>query len=162
MSKISQIVVLILGSKIDMDWSIEITKYLKSFEIPCELRIASAHKSPEYAIKIVREYENKYSNLVFIAIAGRSNALGGFLDANTHFPVINCPPKSDSYAGLDILSSLRMPGGVAPATVLKPDQAAILAAKILAIGNKKLSEKIKEYHKKLVSRIKRDDESLQE
>ncbi len=160
MSKISYKVVIVLGSISDLSWAKEIGKVLTRFKIPFDIRVASAHKSPEYAQKLLKEYESKFEKLVFIAIAGRSNALGGFLDANTHFPIINCPPKVDSYAGMDILSSLRMPSGVAPATVLEPDHAAILAAKIFGLVNKQLSSKIKKYHQELVSKIKRDDESL--
>jgi len=151
---------MVLGSKSDKDWAEKIGEELTRFEIPFQIRIASAHKSPEYALQLVREYEEMNKNIVFIAIAGRSNALGGFLDASTHFPVINCPPQSDKYGGLDILSSLRMPSGVAPATVLEADQAALLTTKILALIDLNLQKKIKEYHKDLVEKIKKDDKAL--
>lgn len=160
MAKGKNKIVLILGSKGDLEWAKEIGKTISTFEVSFDIRIASAHKSPEYALKILKSYEKTDLSIVYIALAGRSNALGGFLDANTANPVINCPPKSDSYGGLDILSSLRMPGGVAPATVLEADHAAILAVKMLALEDKKLKEKINEYHKSLVEKIKRDDESL--
>lgn len=152
--------VLVLGSKGDLEWAKKIGMYLKEFEIPFVIRIASAHKSPEYALQIIKEYENLYKKVIFIAIAGRSNALGGFLDANTHFPVINCPPPSDKYGGLDILSSLRMPSGVAPATVLEADQAAILALKIFAMEDNVLKEKVRRFQKDLVDKIKKDDQFL--
>lgn len=156
----NNLVIIMLGSKSDLSWAQKITQYLKEFNLEYKIHVASAHKSPEYALELIRSYEKSYKKIVFIAIAGRSNALGGFIDANTHFPVINCPPQSDKYGGLDILSSLRMPGGVAPATILEPDQAAILAFKIFALDDRELSSKIKEYHNKLVIQIKKDDKSL--
>lgn len=157
MKKTMQKVVIVLGSKSDMAWADKIVKHCATWKLPSQVRIASAHKSPEYALSIVREYEKSSEQIVFIAVAGRSNALGGFLDANTRFPVINCPPSSASFAGLDILSSLRMPSGVAPATVLEPDQAALLSAKIFALQNEELARAIKNYHETLVGGIKKDD-----
>lgn len=159
MIKTNNLVVLVLGSKSDLAWAQSIGKHLKGFQLPYTMRIASAHKSPEHALEIIKEYEGSNKNIIFIAIAGRSNALGGFLDAHTHFPVINCPPYCEKFAGLDILSSLRMPSGVAPATVLEADQAALLALKIFALCDENFIEKIKKYHQELVSKIKEDDRS---
>lgn len=156
----NNLVVMILGSRADKDWAEKISQNLKDFAITSHIRIASAHKSPEYALQIVREYEKMDKFIVFIAIAGRSNALGGFLDANTHFPVINCPPAADKYAGLDILSSLRMPSGVAPATVLEADQAALLAAKILGLVDEKVTGKIIQYHQELKEKIQSEDKRI--
>lgn len=157
MIKAHNLVVMVLGSKSDFPWAKKIGMCLKEFHLPYTIRIASAHKSPEHALNVIREYEKSNKNITFIAIAGRSNALGGFLDAHTHFPVINCPPYSEKFAGLDILSSLRMPSGVAPATVLEADQAALLALKIFALCDENFVEKIKKYHQELVSKIKEDD-----
>ncbi len=155
------LVVLFLGSASDMSWAEKIVVQLKEFQIQSQTRIASAHKTPQYALKLVKEYEKKYSSLIFIAIAGRSNALGGFLDANSSSPVINCPPPANSFAGLDILSSLRMPSGVAPATVLEADQAAILCAKIFAVEDRKLRDRIDVYHKHLVEKLITADRELE-
>jgi phosphoribosylaminoimidazole carboxylase PurE protein len=70
---------------------------------------------------------------VYITVAGRSNALSGFVDAQVTAPVIACPPESEAFGGLDILSSLRMPRGVAPLVVLEPENAALAAAKMLGM-----------------------------
>ncbi|MBI5452502.1 AIR carboxylase family protein, partial [Candidatus Gottesmanbacteria bacterium] len=67
----------------------------------------------------------------------------------------NCPPYSEKYGGLDILSSLRMPSGVAPLTVLEPEQAALAAAKILGF-----KEKIAAYQKKIREKIIEEDKKL--
>lgn len=124
-------VIIFLGSKSDLERGKEIVNSLKNFEIDHKIHIASAHKTPEHLIELIKKYESLNKSIVYICVAGRSNALGGFVDAQAVHPVINCPPNSDKYAGMDILSSLRMPSGVAALTVLEPEQAALAAAKIL-------------------------------
>ncbi|HHV81175.1 MAG TPA: 5-(carboxyamino)imidazole ribonucleotide mutase [bacterium] len=150
--------IIIMGSKGDLDWSKKIGEYLKKFDIPYIMRIASAHKVPLKVLDIIEEYENE--DVVFITVAGRSNALSGFIDAQTSKPVIACPPYGDKFAGVDIFSTLRMPSGVAPLTVLEPEQAAIAACKIFAIKYKELEEKIKKYQKEKREEIEIDDENI--
>jgi 5-(carboxyamino)imidazole ribonucleotide mutase len=151
-------VIIIMGSKSDLEWSKKIKQTLEKLEIESTLRIASAHKVPLKVLEIIKEYEK--DNVVFITVAGRSNALSGFVDANTVRPVIACPPYSDKFAGGDILSSLRMPSGVSPMVILEPEQAALAAAKILAVIDKNLQQKIKQYQQKKVEEIERDDKAL--
>ncbi|MEN3045913.1 MAG: AIR carboxylase family protein [Candidatus Hydrothermales bacterium] len=115
--------VIIMGSKADYDHAIKIFDKLKGFGIECVLRVASAHKTPLKVLEILKEYEDQ--DVVFITVAGRSNALSGFVDANTTKPCIAAPPYSDKFSGADIFSSLRMPSGVAPLTVLEPEGAAL-------------------------------------
>ena len=143
-------VTILLGSKTDLEWGKEIAKYLEIFGIMYKIRIASAHKTPEHLLNIVKDGKEV---TVYICVAGRSNALGGFVDANTNKPVINCPPPSEKYAGLDILSSLRMPSGVAPLTVLEPEQAALSAAKIIGLTSEEVKNKVEEYRKKVKESI---------
>lgn len=138
-------VIIIQGSVKDRDWSDSIAKYLDKFSVNYKIFTASAHKTPEFLLSILKKYEFQNEPVIYICVAGRSNALGGFVDANVTSPVINCPPKSNSYAGLDILSSLRMPGGVSAFTVLEPEQAALAAVKILSVSDQKLKNKIKKY-----------------
>ena len=80
-------------------------------------------------------YEQDPRPKVYITVAGRSNALSGFTDGAVSAPVIACPPPSEAFGGADIYSSLRMPSGIAPAVVLEPANAALLAAKILGLGD---------------------------
>src|SRR3989338_11039346 len=129
-------VIIFLGSKSDLDWGQNIAKYLAVFGIPYKIHIASAHKTPEYLLGLIKKYEKTNKPLVYICVAGRSNALGGFVDAETVHPVINCPPYSEKYKGLDVLSSLRMPSGVGCLTVITPEAAALAAAKILGYKDK--------------------------
>lgn len=147
--------VIVMGSKGDLEWSKKIGEYLERFNIPYVMRIASAHKAPLKVLEIIKEYEN--DDVIFITVAGRSNALSGFTDAQTSRPVIACPPYGDKFAGFDIFSTLRMPSGVAPLTVLEPEQAAIAVCKIFALKYKEFEEKIKEYQKKKREEIELDD-----
>ncbi len=151
-------VVIIMGSKSNVEHCKKISKTLERLGVECVSRIASAHKVPLKVLEIIREYETE--DVVFITVAGRSNALSGFVDANTVKPVIACPPYSDKFAGADIFSSLRMPSGVCPMVVLEPVQASLAAAKILAILNKELQQKIKEYQEEKRNEIERDDKEV--
>ena len=107
------LVVVVMGSRSDLGHARQIRSALAEFDLPCEFRIASAHKSADHLLRLLAEYESQDRPLVYIAVAGRSNALGGLVDAHTAWPVINCPPYSDRFGGADIFSSLRMPSGVA-------------------------------------------------
>ncbi|OQX55539.1 MAG: 5-(carboxyamino)imidazole ribonucleotide mutase [Candidatus Aminicenantes bacterium 4484_214] len=151
-------VIIIMGSKGDLEWSKKAALLLEELGIPTVMRIASAHKVPLKVLEIIKEYETEEA--VFITVAGRSNALSAFVDAQTVRPVIACPPYSDKFGGADIFSSLRMPSGVCPLVVLEPEQAALAAAKILALKDNELARRIKKYqdHKKTI--IENDDQAL--
>lgn len=135
--------VIIMGSERDLAFSREIAKYLKLLEVAYELRIASAHKTPEKVLEILREFENE--KVVYITVAGRSNALSAFIDGNTTKPVIACPPYSDKFGGADIYSSLRVPSGIGSVVTIEPEGAAIAAAKILALEDAQLNVGVNAY-----------------
>ncbi len=120
------------------------------------MRIASAHKTPEKLLEILKEYDR----VVFVTVAGRSNALSGFVDANTPNPVIACPPYSDKFAGADVFSSLRMPSGVAPMVILEPENAALAVAKIVALYDENVRKKVEEYQKAKKEEVVKADEEL--
>lgn len=159
-------VVILMGSKSDLDHAEEIIARLKAFGIDHTLRVASAHKSVRHLLGILDDYNGGEDfasgrrRLVFIAVAGRSNALAGMMDANTVHPVITCPPVSATFAGADIYSSLRMPSGVAPMVVLDPQGAALAAAKILALSDPELRARISTYQDEMTQNVVRADESL--
>lgn len=134
--------VILMGSASDMDHAEQIAAGLKDFGIAYELRVASAHKVPALALEILAAYEADPRPKVYITIAGRSNALSGFTDAQVAAPVIACPPPSSSFGGADIYSSLRMPSGVAPAVVLEPQNAALLTAKIFGLQNADIQQQV--------------------
>lgn len=151
-------VIIIMGSGSDKDHCEKIYTALAEFGISCVMRVASAHKVPLKAMEIIRENEKDAS--VFITSAGRSNALSGFVDANSIRPVIACPPYSDKFGGADIFSTIRMPSGVAPMLVLEPVEAALAAAKIIALNDPEVCEKIKSFQKAKREEIDLMDEKI--
>jgi len=134
--------VIIMGSPGDKAFCEQITRALDEFGIPWEMRVASAHKVPGYLLEILATYEADPRPKVYITVAGRSNALSGVVDAQVSAPVIACPPYADKFAGGDVLSSLRTPSGVAPAVVLEPENAALLAAKMLGLADPDLRRRV--------------------
>ncbi len=132
--------ILILGSPADRPWADRLSEALSRLAVHSESHIASAHKTPRYLLELLERLEREGGSRVYITIAGRSNALSGFVDAQVMAPVIACPPASDAFGGMDILSSLRMPRGVAPMVVLEPENAALAAAKILGMTDASIRE----------------------
>ena len=128
-------VVIFMGSPSDMDHCQKIESTVKSFGIPVDLRVTSAHKGTQDTIKVLRWYESHAFPTVVIAVAGRSNGLGPVLSGNTAYPVINCPPVKADWGAEDIWSSLRLPSGLGCTTVLSPEAAAFAAAQILALND---------------------------
>jgi 5-(carboxyamino)imidazole ribonucleotide mutase len=135
--------VVLMGSEKDLEFCREIAKYLKALGAEYEFRVASAHKTPEQVLKILKELEKE--KIVYVTVAGRSNALSAFVDANTAKPVIACPPYSEKFGGADIYSSLRVPSGIGSLVTVEPEGAAIAAAKILALEDRELEKRVKDY-----------------
>ena len=152
-------VVILYGSKADVDFGGPMRRLLEEFGINFDQRIASAHKTPEKVLRMLKEYESSGDEIVYITVAGRSNALSGFVDANARYPVISCPPNLEKFPA-DIYSSLRMPSGVAPLVILDPEAAALAAAKMLALGDGGLSKRITGYQRKMKEKIEAGDRSL--
>ena len=152
--------VIMMGSKVDLDHAMKIVEWLDHYGIAYELRIASAHKTPEKVLEILAEHENETGNIVYITIAGLSNALSGMVDFSTAHPVIACPPPCDSFGGADVYSSLRMPPGVAPALILDPRNAALFVAKLFALGDSGLRAQIRAQRAAQRAKIDEDEKTL--
>ena len=154
---------IIMGSKSDYPVMNEAAKVLEEFNIEYEINIVSAHRTPE---KMMNYSKNAHLNDVSVIIAGAGGAahLPGMVASNSILPVIGVPIKSrNSIDGWDsVLSILQMPAGVPVATVALDGakNAGILAAQILAVSNKNLSEKIKEYKSNLADKVIKDDSTL--
>ncbi|MFQ6100429.1 MAG: AIR carboxylase family protein [Anaerolineae bacterium] len=156
------LVVIIMGSPGDAAFSERITNALDEFGIPWETRVASAHRVPGYLLEMLAAYEADPRLKVYITVAGRSNALSGLVDGQVSAPVIACPPYAEKFAGGDVLSSLRMPSGVAPAVILEPEDAALLAAKMLGLAEPDLRPKVEEAQEKQRQRLLDADAGLQD
>ncbi|UCH03246.1 MAG: AIR carboxylase family protein [Candidatus Bathyarchaeota archaeon] len=147
-----------MGSRRDNAFIKPLCSALKKLKLPFETRISSAHKTPHRLLQMLQNYENSGIGIVYITVAGRSNALSGFVDANTRYPVIACPPYSEKFSGMDIYSSLRMPSGVSPLVIINPENAALAAAKILALRNSEIYERILNHQQDMKSKIELDDD----
>ena len=154
-------VIVLMGSPADGDFVKQITDALDAYGIPWVTRIASAHKTPHYLLELLAHYEAEPEPTVYITVAGRSNALSGMVDAAVRAPVIACPPYADTFAGGDIYSSLRTPSGVAPAVVLDPRNAALLAAKILGLLDAGLRQRVGAAQAEQAQRLYDADRALQ-
>lgn len=140
------IVPIIMGSESDRPHAEKIVSKLDELGVPSKIYVASAHKVPEKVLEILNSYKDGEDPVCYITIAGRSNALSGFVSANTHFPVIACPPfgsKEDFI--ININSTLVMPSETPALTVIDPKNAALAAARILGLTDPEMLAKNKEY-----------------
>lgn len=161
MNRQEERVVIIMGSSGDQEYAEKIKKTLEEFGVEAVLRVGSAHKTPQHVLDLIKKYDSqKDKKVVYVAVAGRSNALGGFIDCQTQNPVISAPPYSEKYAGFDIFSSIRMPSGVATTVASEAEMAALAAVKIFALGNLELRDKFKDYQKKLREKILQADKDM--
>tara|TARA_B100000959_G_C14696314_1_gene506902 strand:- start:66 stop:452 length:387 start_codon:yes stop_codon:yes gene_type:complete len=125
--------ILILGSASDEGHAKKITVGLDEFGIKWEQHIASAHKQPRKVLEILEANADEKS-VVYVTIAGRSNALSGFVAANSEFPTIGCPPFSDKVDMLvNVHSTLQMPSKTPVLTVLDPGNCALAVKRILEV-----------------------------
>ena len=122
--------VLIMGSTSDEPHAKKITDKLDDYGIAWEQHVASAHKQPLEVLEILKTNKNG-ENIVYVTIAGRSNALSGFVAANSEFPTLGCPPFSDKADMLvNIHSTLQMPSNTPVLTVIDPGNCALAVKRI--------------------------------
>ena len=125
--------VIIMGSTSDEPHAKKITDKLDEYNIEWEQRAASAHKQPLKVLEILEANKNK-QDIIYITIAGRSNALSGFVAANSEFPTIGCPPFSDKSDMLvNIHSTLQMPSQTPVLTVIDPGNCALAVKRIFGV-----------------------------
>ena len=128
--------VVILGSKSDEAYAKKITGKLDEYGVPYVQHVASAHKQPGEVLDILASYSNDKA-VVYITVAGRSNALSGFVAANSSFPTIACPPFKDKVDMMvNIHSTLQMPSDTPVLTILDPGNCALAAKRILGLSTK--------------------------
>jgi 5-(carboxyamino)imidazole ribonucleotide mutase len=156
-------VAVIMGSDSDFPVVSAAIKRLKSFDIPVEVHVMSAHRTPQAAAEFSSSAkENGFG--VIIAAAGKAAHLAGVLAAHTTLPVIGIPVKSSTLDGLDaLLATVQMPSGIPVATVAidGADNAAILAAQMLALSDETLSAQLFEMKRKMAEDVLKKDESIQ-
>ena len=125
--------ILIMGSTSDEPHAKKITDKLDEYGIEWEQHAASAHKQPLKVLAILEDNKEK-DNIVYITIAGRSNALSGFVAANSEFPTIGCPPFSDKADMLvNIHSTLQMPSQTPVLTGIDPGNCALAVKRLFGV-----------------------------
>lgn len=149
----------------DSDWGVvqKGVKVLKNFGIPFEVRIMSAHRTPEEAAQFAASAEENGFGVI-IAAAGMAAHLAGVLASKTTLPVIGIPIASGGLGGLDaLLATVQMPTGIPVATVAVngAGNAAHLAAQILALSDQELADKIKASKAAMREEVAKKDENLQ-
>lgn len=154
---------IVMGSDSDMPIIEKAIAVLKDFEIPYEVHIYSAHRTPEQARDFaVNARENGFGAI--IGVAGMAAHLAGAIAANTTLPVVGIPCSSGGLGGLDaLLSTVQMPSGIPVATVAVGGgaNAAILCAQILAVEDKALAEKLNKKREKDAAVVLSKDAALQ-
>jgi phosphoribosylamine--glycine ligase len=159
-------VLILMGSDSDAPVMQGAVDVLKELNIPCDMTVASAHRSPERVMRLVREAPGRGVK-VFIVGAGAAAHLAGVVAAHATTPVIGVPIDSSALKGLDaLLSTVQMPPGVPVATVSigKPGatNAGVLAAQILAIGDPSIGPRLERYKQTLADKVEQAAARLNE
>ena len=151
-------IAIIMGSQSDLETMSEAVNLLKEFGVGYEVRVLSAHRTPEEVAKFAKDARKNGIKAV-IAGAGGAAALAGVIAAHTTLPVIGVPIETSSLNGLDsLLSTVQMPGGVPVASMAigraGAKNAAIFALEILGVSDTELEKKLEAYKKSLAKKVK--------
>lgn len=160
----SKKVAVIMGSDSDFPTMAPAVKRLKGFGIPVEVRVMSAHRTPDAAAEFSKNAKAEGFGVI-IAAAGKAAHLGGVLAAHTTLPVIGVPVKASTLDGLDaLLSTVQMPSGIPVATVAidGADNAAILAAQMLALSDDALAAQLEQMKIDMEKGVEKKNATLQE
>ncbi len=154
-------VAVFMGSKSDLELMQGCFDTLKKFEIPFDVYILSAHRTPDEVAEVCKTADEKYG--VIIAAAGFAAHLAGTIAGKVTIPVIGIPVDNSSFKGFDsLLSTVQMPPGVPVATVTTgkagATNAAVLAAQILSVGYPELREKLKAYKEEMKEKVLKANE----
>ena len=155
-------VIVVMGSDSDLQVMEGAIRALKSFSVPFDVRIVSAHRTPAAAEELSKTAEEQGAGVV-IAAAGKAAHLAGVMAANTILPVIGVPIKSSTMDGMDsLLSTVQMPSGIPVATVAinGAENAALLAIQILAGSEPQLAQALRTYKKEMEKKVLDKDEAI--
>lgn len=157
-------VALLMGSDSDLERLRPCVEQLEALGIPCIARVLSAHRTPEAVVEFVQTSDEVG---VFVCAAGGAAHLAGVVAAHTLRPVIGVPMDNPPLGGMDaLLATVQMPGGIPVASVAVggggPQNAALLAARILALGDEALAEKLEAFRATMVEKVAAKDARLRE
>lgn len=160
----SKKVAVIMGSDSDLDTMRPCMKRLKEFGVPCEVHVISAHRTPAAAEAFASGAAGQGFGVI-IAAAGKAAHLAGVLAAYTTLPVVGVPVKTSMMGGLDsLLSMVQMPKGIPVACVAVDgaDNAAILAAQMLALSDAALADKLAAFKRDMAEEVMNKDKKMQQ
>ena len=160
----SKKVAVIMGSDSDLDTMRPCMKRLRAFGVPCEVHVISAHRTPAAAEAFASGAAGQGFGVI-IAAAGKAAHLAGVLAAYTTLPVIGVPIKTSMMGGLDsLLSMVQMPKGIPVACVAVDgaDNAAILAAQMLALSDAALADKLAAFKRDMAEEVVNKDKKMQQ
>ena len=155
-------VAVIMGSDSDLPIVEKAIDTLKSFDVPTEVHVYSAHRTPVECAEFTRTARDNGFGVI-IAAAGMAAHLAGAIAANTTLPVIGIPCKGPNFDGMDaLLSTVQMPSGIPVATVAVngAKNAALLACQILAVEDKELQEKLDNDRKSSADTVLQKDQTV--
>lgn len=152
----------VMGSDSDLPIVEKGIEVVQSFGVPVEVRVISAHRTPDEAESFARNAEANGIGVI-VAAAGKAAHLGGVLAAYTTLPVVALPVKSNTLDGLDaLLSMVQMPPGIPVATVAIDGalNAGLLALQILAVSDEAIRAKLKVYKEEMAVKVRQKDEMI--
>ena len=155
---------IIMGSDSDLPVMSKAAVILDKFEVPYEITIVSAHRTPDRMYQYAKTAEERGIKVI-IAGAGGAAHLPGMVASLTYLPVIGVPVKTSSLNGLDsLLSIVQMPAGIPVATVAinNAENAALLALSILSTFDKSIADKLKQYKEELKNKVEEKAKKLEE
>lgn len=156
---------IVMGSKSDLDIMSEAAAILDEFGISHELRVVSAHRTPDRAHELGTSAKERGTRVI-IAGAGKAAHLAGVMSSLTTLPVIGVPMPTSDLGGLDsLLSTVQMPGGIPVATTAigksGAKNAGLLAVAILALSDEALADRLVAYRKDMARKVEQDDRQVQ-
>ncbi len=159
------VVGVLMGSDSDLPIMKEAMEILRTFEVPYELYLTSAHRTPERTAKYAREAEKRGMKILIVG-AGAAAHLAGVIASHTKLPVIGVPIDATSLGGLDaLLSTVQMPGGIPVATMAVGKagarNAGLMACRILALGDRSVGRKLEGYISKMARDVEEKHKKLE-
>jgi phosphoribosylaminoimidazole carboxylase PurE protein len=159
------LVSVLMGSDSDLPIMKEALETLKKFDIPYELFLTSAHRTPERTTNFARKAEERGVKVLIVG-AGAAAHLAGVIASQTRLPVIGVPIDATSIGGLDaLLSTVQMPGGIPVATMAigkaGARNAALMAARILALGDAPLRKKLQQHAEQMAREVEEKHKKLE-
>ncbi len=136
-----------MGSRSDLAFAREIGSFMaeEGFTVECEYTVSSAHRTADILLEKLREHEESGDRIVYVTVAGLSDALSGVVAGFSKYPVIACPPDIERSGWAKAFSSVMTPKGVPVLLASRPENAALAAVRILALADPSLREQIGAY-----------------